>query len=279
MKPFLKWAGNKYQIIDHIHLALAPGKRLIEPFVGSGAIFLNTHYDEYLLSDTNPDLIHLFQYLKTEGPSFIDYCQDFFNSQNNESTAFYALRAEFNQTTDSRLKSALFLYLNKHCFNGLCRYNKKFEFNAPFGRYKKPYFPEKEMIFFHKKSRAAHFQCADFLSTMQMAEAGDIVYCDPPYVPLSKTASFTHYSAGGFTEGQQLLLAEAAETLATRGVTVIISNHDTEFTQNAYQKAKLLTFNVQRFIGAHGSARKKAAEILAIFTPPSTSSRALCGTT
>jgi DNA adenine methylase len=265
MKPFLKWAGNKYQIIDRIHLGLAPGKRLIEPFVGSAAIFLNTGYEAYLLSDTNPDLIKLYQHLKTEGAFFIEYCRNFFSPQNNEATVFYALRSEFNQTTDSRLKSALFLYLNKHCFNGLCRYNQKFEFNTPFGRYKKPYFPEQEMLFFHKKSQTADFQCADFLSTMQTANAGDIVYCDPPYVPLSKTANFTHYSAGGFTEVQQLLLAKTAEALAAKGVTVVISNHDTKFTQKAYQKAKLLKFDVQRFIGAHGSTRKKAAEILAIF--------------
>jgi DNA adenine methylase len=266
MKPFLKWAGNKYQIIERVLAALPAGNRLIEPFVGSGAVFLNADYPHYLLADSNQDLISLYQYLQVEGETFIQDCHAFFTPENNQTEAFYRLRMLFNVTEDQRLKALLFVYLNKHCFNGLCRYNSKGGFNTPFGRYKKPYFPEKEMFFFYENTKQAVFESADFVTTLSNARAGDVVYCDPPYVPLSKTANFTSYSAGGFGQDQQVLLAKMANNLAAKGITVVISNHDTEFTRSAYQKASLSSFAVQRFISCNGASRQKAAEMLAIFS-------------
>ncbi len=265
MKPFLKWAGNKYQIMERIEKALPEGNRLIEPFVGSGAVFLNIDYSRYLLADNNADLIGLYQTLKEEGDDFIEYARNFFMRKNNTEKKFYWLRDQFNETTDVHLKSALFIYLNKHGFNGLCRYNQKGEFNVPFGRYTKPYFPEDEMKFFHKRARKAVFKRSDFIKTMKTAKPGDVVYCDPPYVPLSPTASFTAYTSGGFGEKQQLELAALAEELAANGVTVVISNHDTEFVHRAYAKAELVKFDVQRFISCDGANRGKASEVLAIF--------------
>lgn len=266
MKPFLKWAGNKYQIIERVKTSLPSGKRLIEPFLGSGAVFLNTQYARYLLSDSNLDLIQLYQFLKNEGQAFINYCRDFFCEKHNTEKNFYKCRLLFNTTQDTRLKAALFVYLNKHCFNGLCRYNSQGEFNTPFGKYKKPYFPEKEMLHFHVMSQKATFKHADFATTMLAAKHGDVVYCDPPYVPLSATANFTSYSAGIFGEQQQLKLAHLAEQLSNKGIMVVISNHATEFTRAAYSKAKILTFPVQRYISCRGSNRNKVAELLAIFS-------------
>lgn len=266
MKPFLKCAGNKYQIIERVLAALPAGNRLIEPFVGSGSVFLNSDYPRYLLADSNQDLINLYQHLQIEGEGFIHDCCAFFTPENNQSEAFYQLRTLFNTTIDQRLKALLFVYLNKHCFNGLCRYNSKGSFNTPFGRYKKPYFPEKEMLFFYEKTKDAVFESADFLTTLSKAQPGDVVYCDPPYVPLSKTANFTNYSAGGFSHDQQVLLAETAGKLAAKGITVVISNHDTEFTRSAYQKASISSFSVQRFISCNATRREKAAEVLAIFS-------------
>src|SRR5256885_670180 len=104
MKPFLKWAGNKYQIVERIKAALPRGKRLIEPFVGSGAIFLNTNYPRYLLSDANADLINLYKHLQEDGQAFIDFCRAFFIPENNAALAYYEHRACFNATSDTRLK-------------------------------------------------------------------------------------------------------------------------------------------------------------------------------
>ncbi|MFM2344098.1 MAG: hypothetical protein RLZZ210_708, partial [Pseudomonadota bacterium] len=122
MKPFLKWAGSKYKIIDKIINVLPSGKRLIEPFVGSGSVFLNTNYEEYVCIDKNADLINLFKIIQAEGNNFIDYAKHFFIPNNNIEEQFYILRQEFNSTKDIYKKSALFIYLNRHCYNGLCRY-------------------------------------------------------------------------------------------------------------------------------------------------------------
>ena len=178
IKPFLKWPGGKFRLIERISKKLEPGKRLVEPFVGSGAVFLNTQYKRYLLADTNPDLINLYRYVQQEGESFIEYSQSLFNKKNNNEKKYYALREKFNTCNDIKEKSALFIYLNRHCYNGLCRYNSKHEFNTPFGRYKKPYFPEQELFAFHQASKVATFIHSSFADTMKKARSGDVIYCD-----------------------------------------------------------------------------------------------------
>ncbi len=267
MRTFLKWAGNKQRIVERIDELLPRGKRLIEPFVGSGALFLNTDFASYLLADSNRDLIDLYSTLQSEGADFIDFCRPLFSPENNTPDAYYALRTRFNQTTDRRLKSTIFLYLNRHCYNGLCRYNASGGFNVPFGRYKKPYFPQAEMEAFWAKSQQAQFCHADFATTIKAATPGDVVYCDPPYVPLSSTAHFTSYSAGGFGFDQQLALVAAAKAAAHRGVPVLISNHATPEIEEAYAGARIEHFQVQRYISADADNRNSVGELLALFLP------------
>lgn len=265
MKPFLKWAGNKYSIIERIKAVLPAGSRLIEPFAGSAAVFLNTDFEEAVLSDINADLINLYQYLKRDGDAFIRYCNSFFVKEMNDSDTYYLFRRLFNTTGDMRLKAALFLYLNRHGYNGLCRYNNKGEYNVPFGKYAKPYFPADEMLAFHHKIQSAELRCQDFVGVMESARAGDVIYCDPPYVPLTSTANFTGYSSGGFGQKEQESLADMAKTLSRRGINVVISNHDTIFTQTAYESAQIISFKVQRFISCKGQSRGQANEMLALF--------------
>lgn len=265
MKSFLKWAGGKYRLVDKIKALLPKGKRLIEPFVGSGSVFLNTDYSNYLLTDSNPDLINTFQCLQKHGLEFISQAKELFKPDNNQPDIFYALRNEFNHTNNLERKAVLFLYLNRHGFNGLCRYNSIGGFNVPFGRYTKPYFPEQELHFFLKKSQTATFEIADFIETMNKAKTGDIIYCDPPYVPLTTTANFTNYTGDGFDLKKQEQLAELAIKLMNKGIPVIISNHDTDFTRNIYHSAKISAFDVQRFISSDGANRNKSPELLAVF--------------
>ena len=265
VRPFLKWAGNKIRVLHQIKAILPPGKRLIEPFVGSGAVFANLDYARYLLADANPDLIALYRHLQAEGTDFIAYCRSFFTPDNNTSDAFYSLRARFNQTADAREKAALFVYLNRHCYNGLCRYNASGGFNTPFGRYARPYFPADEMAHFYARSQRAEFVCAGFRDTMQRAQPGDVVYCDPPYAPLSQKAGFTSYSANRFGLAEQRELARLAEALAGRGVPVVISNHNTEFTRREYAQAEIVVFDVRRTISCDASNRGAASELLAAF--------------
>jgi len=264
----LKWPGGKYRLLDRICGVLQPGPRLIEPFAGSGAVSLNTNYASSLLADTNPDLIGLYRQLLTEGDRFIRYCRKFFQAGNNRS-AYYAYRDEFNERRAGRRKSALFLYLNRHGYNGLCRYNASGRFNTPFGRYLKPYFPEREMLAFVRRAASVSLRQDSFETTMTAAQPGDAVYCDPPYVPLSATAYFTDYHTDGFTWSDQVRLADIACALANKGIQVVISNHDTGQTRDLYNTrgARISRFKVRRNISRDASKRIEVGELLAVFGP------------
>lgn len=266
IRPFLKWAGGKYRLLPKIKALLPDGNRLVEPFLGAGAVFLNTDYQHYLLADCNRDLINLYQLLQKKGDNFIDRAEQYFKPRYNQAETFYELRARFNQIKGNTLeKSALFLYLNRHGYNGLCRYNSQRGFNVPFGSYRKPYFPIAEMQAFYHKAQSAEFICSDFTVTMNRACEGDIIYCDPPYAPLSNSANFTKYSGNTFTLEDQQLLAQTAEKLAEKNIPVLLSNHDTPFIRSLYSKSEQMYFNVMRTISQNTQQRLAVGEILALF--------------
>lgn len=261
-KPFLKWAGRKTKLMPRLLPLFTEADVFVEPFVGSGAVWINTEYDKYILCDVNKDLINLYNTLKNEGSDFITYCKSYFSLENREKKRYYELRQRFNETEDVREKSALFVYLNRHCFNGLCRYNSKNEFNVPQGKYKTIYFPEKEMLEFHIRSQKAQFKTLDFRELFALLEGQcAMVYCDPPYIPLSKESSFTQYSKGGFSYEDQKDLRDCAENSES---SVIISNSDTELTRELYKNFELSTIEVNRSIGSRADSRKKVREIIAI---------------
>ncbi len=266
MKPFLKWPGNKYRIIQHISKVLPEGKRLVEPFVGSGSVFLNTTFPNYFIAEKNADLINLYENLRNHGKDFIDFSKEIFNPKYNTQNKYYKNRKLFNTINDLELKAALFIYLNRHGYNGLCRYNMNGEYNVPYGFYKSPYFPYKEMLYFHERLQKVVIKCWDYRKTLQYTRKGDVVYCDPPYVPLSKTANFTQYGPFGFDKFDQIELAERAQSLSKRGVKVVISNHRTDFILNLYSAAKITNLSVQRNISCQGHTRNRVKEVLAVFS-------------
>lgn len=242
---------------------------MIEPFTGSASIFNNTNYPNYLLGEDNRDLVALFQHLQLEQEAFIDYCKTLFCESNNCALRYYELRKLFNQSQQPRERAALFLYLNRHGYNGLCRYNNQGIYNVPFGRYIKPYFPEAEMRYFYQKSHQATFIHSDFRQTFMLARPGDLIYCDPPYAPIMQSSNFSAYTHRKFGEKEQIILAELAREQATRGVTVIISNHDTPFTRKQYFDAEIKSFLVKRSISCHSEKRLKVTELVAIFNATS----------
>lgn len=265
-RAFLKWAGGKYTLVDTINHLLPPGEKLIEPFVGAGSVFLNSNYEKYLLNDINADLINLYQWVKRRPKTFIEDAAYYFTAQTNQADAFYALRQEFNQSRDTYERSLLFLYLNRHGYNGLCRYNNSGKFNVPFGKYKKPYFPQAELEFFAEKAKKATFTCQPFQNSFRRARKGQVIYCDPPYLPLSPTASFTNYASGGFSLDEQAILAQKAEQAALkRGISVLISNHDTVHSRAFYHRAELTPLQVHRYISQKSDSRNKVAELLAFY--------------
>lgn len=267
IRPVLKWPGGKYRLLDAILPELPPGRRLVEPFVGSGAVFMNSEYPAYLLCDLNADLIGLYEVLAERKENFIEECRGYF-AGGNDSGLFYERRAAFNRLQPGRERAALFLYFNRHGYNGLIRYNAKGEFNVPFGRYATPYFPEREMLAFIEKTRKAkvEFLACDFRDAFRKLRKGDTVYCDPPYIPLSETANFTSYAGNSFGAADQLQLASLAEKSAARGVRVVVSNHDAGEARLLYKAAAYMReFSVRRFISCNGLKRDMVDELLAVY--------------
>ena len=275
-KPFLKWVGGKHKVINKIvpHINTCPGTRFIEPFVGSAAISIQVHesFDRLLLADYNIDLINLYDLLKNgDAEDFADLTSQFFGADTHTPEMYYHLRKEFNTTQDPNLRAALFIYLNRHGFNGMCRYNASGGFNIPVGRYKNPpLFPRGQMLEFSKMLRDndAELKFCSFEEIFPLVGEGDVVYCDPPYIAINATASFSSYTADGFTGEQQMQLADLAREARARGAHVLISNHYLEeIIPELYRGAELEIFPVQRTISAKASSRKKVDEVLAIFRP------------
>lgn len=265
-RSFLKWAGGKYSLLEDIRQHLPEGDCLIEPFVGAGSVFLNTDYPQYLLADVNNDLINLFNIVKTRTDAFIADARQLFTAETNQGSCFYASRKEFNASRNLYRRALLFIYLNRHCYNGLCRYNLRGEFNVPFGRYRKPYFPEEELYWFAERAQKATFVCESYDVTLNKAQQGTVVYCDPPYAPLSVTANFTTYHTNGFSLREQQHLAELALELSEqRAIPVLISNHDTELTRLWYQNAILHQVKGRRTISRSSNGRCRVDEILALY--------------
>jgi len=268
MRSALKWAGGKKRVIGEITklLPIRGKKRLVEPFVGGGSVFLNVDYDEYLLVDMNQDLISLFNFIKVKSDRFINDAHYFFNNENNQADRYYQYRKQFNEAKDPYERALLFLYLNRHGYNGLCRYNQSGGYNVPFGRYKHPYFPKAELEFFAEKSQKATFIQGDFATAFKKLKTNDVVYCDPPYSPINRTANFTAYAGMAFTDEDQRRLVECAEQAKKQGIPTLISNHYVDFTRELYKNAdKKELFKVQRSISRKGSSRVKVSEILALY--------------
>lgn len=269
-KPFLKWAGGKFRLLAVLQAHLPKRAYLIEPFVGAGALFLNTAYPKTILNDINSDLINLYHQLQNNGKKFISESKTLFVHKNNLPSAYYRIREAFNKTDCPWQRAIYFLYLNRHGYNGLCRYNLQGGYNVPFGDYQRPYFPQNELEFFCQRGKNISFRCqsyeallTSFLNSKKLKEC--VFYCDPPYAPLSKTANFTGYAANRFTLDDQYNLAMLAKKLAKKGAAVLISNHDTTFTRQIYQGAKIVRLEVRRTISCQTSKREKVPEILAYF--------------
>jgi DNA adenine methylase len=261
-RAFLKWAGGKFALTEQINQRLPKGRRLIEPFVGAGSVFLNSDFDEYLLNDINPDLIEMYKIIKRRPKQFIADAKYYFQDKFNDEETYYRLRDEFNDSSDPYKRSLLFLYMNRHGYNGLCRYNKSGGFNVPFGRYKKPYFPEKELLFFAQKAKKATFTCKPYQKLFKHLRDDDVLYCDPPYAPLSKSASFTSYASDGFTLDDQANLARLARESKC---SVLLSNHDTRLTQELYRDAHCEKVLVSRTISSNSATRLPVGELFALF--------------
>lgn len=265
-RPFLKWAGGKYSLLPELDRLIPAGERLIEPFVGGGSVFLNSDkHERFLLADVNADLINLYQMLAVVPDSVIYEAMKAFRHL-NDAENYMVIREAFNaQRLDAVERAAAFLYLNRHCFNGLIRYNLDGFFNVGFGKYKAPYFPEEEIKAFKRKAHACVFMNAGFRRTLALAGDGDVIYCDPPYEPLPGTAGFTNYTAGGFSWDSQVELAESCVAAHQRGAKVVISNSTAPRVIELYEQHGFTLHRVsaRRAISSKGSTRETASDVVA----------------
>ncbi|EBE4778264.1 Dam family site-specific DNA-(adenine-N6)-methyltransferase [Salmonella enterica] len=286
----LKWAGGKFDVAPQLREHLPKASYLIEPFVGGGSVFMNTDYERYVLCDSNPALINFYRLLTYNTSALIDRAWSFFKDGGTRA-AYERNRQTFNTITlaTARLRgeylewAALFLYLNRHGFNGMQRTNQKGEFNIPFGKHNLPYFPYMEMRLFADKARETmtRFVCADFRTTIKglpdichrvSFHAGTpsdaVIYCDPPYLPLEDKDSFTHYNGKAFTREDHQVLAEAlVKAYRLYGVKSVISNSDTVETRKIYSQFELHTLNVRRSVSASSKGRKPAKEVIGVYPP------------
>ncbi|EPD0212035.1 DNA adenine methylase [Salmonella enterica] len=276
-RPFLKWAGGKRRSLATLLQRLPSPDEvecLVEPFVGGASVFLGTDYRQYLLADINADLIDVYLHVRDDPAGMIKRLERLFLQGNNE-TAYRENRDEFNRIQAGPEKSALFIYLNQHCFNGICRYNKQGIFNVPFGRRKAAYIPETEIMAFARKTERCHvsFFHAEFEDTLKMTTAGMFaglscaVYCDPPYLPVSQTAGFTAYSGDVFTvSDHERLAGQLAALHARKGMPVVISASDTLISHRIYGEAgfRLYGHDVVRSVSASAASRKTAGELTGV---------------
>ena len=218
-----------------------------------------TDYPHYLVADINPDLINLYKHIAFDCDKFISNAKGFFASTNS-AESYYNIRQDFNhsaETTDF-WKAVFFLYLNRHGYRGLCRYNLSGHFNVPYGNYKNPYFPESEIRTFAEKAQRATFICASYDETLALLQAGDVIYCDPPY-----DGTFSGYHTAGFTEDDQYHLASILEHRSSEGHPVIVSNSDTSLTRSLYRNFTRHRITAKRSMGVAAGDSKSAAEIIA----------------
>lgn len=262
-KSILKWAGGKKQIFPELEKHFCSGERFIEPFVGSGVVFLNTNYPEYIINDINSDLYYLYFHIKYNLDEFVDQVKQCFIDSSKDS--FYNKREIFNQLKqDDILKSALFVFLNKNCFNGLCRYNKSGKFNVPYCDYKKKQTPPiVNIIDMHNKLQKCTIKNVDFTEIINQSKSGDIVYCDPPYLPLNEI-THTSYHKDGFSFEQHVELSNCCLKASERGVKVILSNHDTKEIRKIYKNCSFQKIEVRRSISANKN-RNKVSELIVVW--------------
>ena len=264
--PFVKWAGGKGRLLSQLRPLLPRGidrMRHVEPFVGGGAMFFSRQPPRALLTDINPALVDTYSAIREDVDRVIEALQELAAGHCKE--RYYQVRERYNRRRSVAVprRAAMFIYLNKTCFNGLHRVNRKGEFNVPYGSYKNPrILNEDGLRMASRVLRAAELQCASFEALLEHAKPGDFIYFDPPYEPVSPTASFTSYSQNGFSREDQKRLCEVYGALDRRGCRLMLSNSDVPFIRNLYRDFKLDVVAAPRAINCNAGKRGKVTEIV-----------------
>jgi DNA adenine methylase len=272
-RPFVKWVGGKRGLLEQI-IPLFPKRfeNYHEPFVGGGAVFFALYSRGMLankkirLSDINRELINTYQVVRDTPEALITVLKDY-KAQHSESFYYRIRELDRNEETFRKLsaveRAARFIYLNKTCYNGLYRVNKKGYFNTPMGKYKDPAIVDADGIMYAAEAlQNAVIEHEPFDSVARYARRGDFIYFDPPYYPLTSTANFTSYDSNTFLEKEQKKLFSCFKTLDERGCFIAHSNSDTDFIKSLYEAYDIRIVRANRFINAKGAKRGKITEVL-----------------
>ncbi|NOZ45816.1 MAG: DNA adenine methylase [Chlorobi bacterium] len=287
-KPFLKWAGGKTQLIEQIKNNLPQNTMnkpftYVEPFVGSGAVLFwmienFPNMKRAIINDINTDLTNSYLTIKNDVENLIDILTKWekeyhkiAENQDKKKEYYYEKRTLFNTRKSNQTKqTALFIFLNRTCFNGLYRVNRKNEFNVPIGSYKKPQIcNEPNLRAVSKVLQNVEILNGDYSKTLKYADENTFFYFDPPYKPLSETSSFNSYSKDAFDDAEQIRLKEFCELLNQKGHQWILSNSDVKgknpkdnFFDDLYATFNILRVNARRSINANPQKRGKLTELL-----------------
>ena len=289
-KPFIKWVGGKGQLLSEIR-AKYPSKlgdkinKYAEPFIGGGAVLfdiLNSHQlNEVYIGDINKELIYTYTTIRDNVDELIEllreYEQEYLVSDEEARKAiYYAKRDRYNEVKTFQYNtvelSALFIFLNKTCFNGIYRVNSKGAFNVPQGSYKNPCICDREnLLAVSQKLSDVKIVWGDYTLSSNFIDENTFVYFDPPYRPLTTTANFTSYTKDGFNDESQIELARFIDKLGERGAYIVASNSDPKnvdendtFFDRLYEKHKILRVKASRAVNSNSSKRGKVSELLIV---------------
>jgi len=264
-KPLVKWVGGKRQLLKELKKNMPKSyNRYFEPFVGGGALFFSLRPKEAFINDYNEELINLYRVVKQKPFELIEDLK----KHKNEKEYYYKIRGldrdplSYKKLSDVK-RAGRFVFLNKTCFNGLYRVNKKNEFNSPYGRYKNPAIcDEKNILLCSRVLQNSVILNEDFKEIKKEIKKGDFIYLDPPYVPLNQTSNFTAYTDRGFDKKMQFELKEFCDYIDRAGGYFMLSNSYTDFVLELYRDYRIKTVTARRAVNCKASRRGSVKELL-----------------
>lgn len=290
LKPIVKWAGGKGQLIEEISALYPKGlgvsvKRYAEPFVGGGAVLFDIlskySLDEVYISDINAELINMYRKVKTEARELVALLSTYQNQflpldDSKRKIYYYERRERYNslilngESKDSLEAAALFIFLNRTCFNGLYRVNSKGLYNVPMGAYKKPQICDEDNIMAVSEAlKNVTIVCGDYKESESFIDEHTFVYFDPPYRPLNATSNFTSYTKNDFSDKEQVELSEFAGRMRKKGAQIVLSNSDPkntnsedEFFDKIYSSYVIRRVEATRMINCNSTSRGRIKELL-----------------
>ena len=287
LHPFVKWAGGKSQSLDILSRYLPKNiseiKKYAEPMVGGGALFFNIlsryNFEQLYISDINAELINSYKVIKDNVEDLIIKLNDMQKvflslAENGRKDFYYKIRNDFNNTEllekTAVDKAAQFIFLNKTCFNGLYRVNRKGQFNVPMGAYKNPTICDEENLRnISKLLKNVVIVCGDYTLSKTFIDKETFVYLDPPYRPISETSGFTSYNSEIFNDNEQIRLSEFIKEIDKKGAKIILSNSDPKnvnaednFFDDLYKDYKINRVKATRMINSNAEKRGEINELL-----------------